>query len=238
MTIRSLVNLSARADRAPARAENDLPPAGPMNQFARIMSILRPLVLVTVLAVQAAREQNPKPLDIDAVIGLRSFPPVSGFVSATPDGRYVAYAAKDDRGAAKESSRGFYSPTGAPRTVGDHAAVWVVDTRTGKAREISAGKGTNWAPVWSPDGKHLAFFSDRDGRARLWIWERVSDRLRRVTAVVVRPGYGEPVWSPDGALIALSVLAEGASVEDENAVERGVSKRADPTVAPGAGVTV
>src|SRR5690606_34368707 len=36
-------------------------------------------------------------------------------------------------------------------------------------------------PVWSPDGKRLAFLSSRDGALRLWVWERNGGEMRRLS---------------------------------------------------------
>lgn len=59
----------------------------------------------------------------------------------------------------------------------------------------AAGVVINRQPTWSPDGKWVAYASDRDGSFGIWKTDGVH--VRRV----VRSG-GEPAWSPDGKQIA------------------------------------
>lgn len=55
-------------------------------------------------------------------------------------------------------------------------------------------------PMWSPDGKRVAFTSRRDGNWELYTLEIESGAITRLTFT---PGYeANPTWSPDGAFIA------------------------------------
>lgn len=73
----------------------------------------------------------------------------------------------------------------------------------GGSRDLTAGHGsrvTNLFPAWSPDGRTLAFASNRGGRFRIWIMRADGGDPRAVTAA----GAGDlaPTWSPDGRQIA------------------------------------
>jgi Tol biopolymer transport system component len=57
-------------------------------------------------------------------------------------------------------------------------------------------------PVWSPDGSQLAFNSDLDGEADVYIWTLATNRLEQRTRAVT-PEY-PLAWSPDGAQIAIA----------------------------------
>ena len=44
----------------------------------------------------------------------------------------------------------------------------------------------DWGPVWSPDGSHLAFVSDRDGDYEIYVLDLAS---REVTQLTTNQAY-------------------------------------------------
>ncbi|MGK2934836.1 MAG: hypothetical protein ACSLFE_06280 [Gemmatimonadaceae bacterium] len=67
--------------------------------------------------------------------------------------------------------------------------------------------GVNGDPAWSPDGKRIAFSSDRGGRRDIYIMNADGSGLLRRTDI---GGYNtDPAWSPDGRSIAFSSLRDG-----------------------------
>jgi dipeptidyl aminopeptidase/acylaminoacyl peptidase len=86
---------------------------------------------------------------------------------------------------------------------------------TGKNWSLTQGSGSNWDPVWSPDGKKLAFYSDRGGSSQLWIWERFENRLRALSAESIRVFFGFEMaqWTPDSKHIVAKLLPENMSIE-------------------------
>lgn len=65
---------------------------------------------------------------------------------------------------------------------------------------LTSGAGVERSPSWSPDGRSVAYVSDRDGHLGIWIRQVPGERAIRVSL----PGVDEaqPVWSPDGERIA------------------------------------
>ncbi|MEO6223426.1 MAG: protein kinase, partial [Vicinamibacterales bacterium] len=51
------------------------------------------------------------------------------------------------------------------------------------------------AARWSPDGRRIAFYSDRTGKYEIWVVNRDGGGLQQLTH---SPGAHYPVWSPDG----------------------------------------
>src|SRR5689334_758628 len=49
--------------------------------------------------------------------------------------------------------------------------LWLMPAGGGDAFPISYGDFDNTGPRWSPDGKHIAFISNRDGNTSLWLQE-------------------------------------------------------------------
>lgn len=60
--------------------------------------------------------------------------------------------------------------------------IYTVDTGGGKARQITSSRGYDTHPVWSPDGKSIAFASDRDGSMDVFIVGRDGGVPRRLTS--------------------------------------------------------
>jgi Ca2+-binding RTX toxin-like protein len=48
---------------------------------------------------------------------------------------------------------------------------------------IGDGSGSDWDPVWSPDGRRLAFTSDRDGTLQIYTVNGDGTHLRRLTGI-------------------------------------------------------
>jgi len=64
-------------------------------------------------------------------------------------------------------------------------------------------------PQYSPDGKRIAFASNRSGRPTIWICEQDGTRCFELEAVRMATA-GTPRWSPDGKKIAFDGRKDGA----------------------------
>ncbi|MEQ1758928.1 MAG: S9 family peptidase [Vicinamibacterales bacterium] len=83
------------------------------------------------------------------------------------------------------------------------SALWVVDEKSGSARQFTAGAGRDFAPRWSPDGTQLAFLSERpDQRPQLAVMPATGGESRLLTKLGY--GAGVPVWAPDSRRIVFS----------------------------------
>src|SRR5438874_1658627 len=96
---------------------------------------------------------------------------------------------------------------------GGYANLWLLDLGTGKQRALTSGQGGDFRPAWSPDGKWIAFSSDRDSDlpSAKGRWERLhlagiflvhpdGSGLKRLTARDEN-FCGSPKWSADGKSI-------------------------------------
>lgn len=86
--------------------------------------------------------------------------------------------------------------------------LWVVDVKTGAAKQITSGDDWNDAdPQWSPDGTKIAFVSDRTGKAfeqsrNTDVWVISADGGTPAKISDHAEGDRGPRWSPDGKSIA------------------------------------
>jgi dipeptidyl aminopeptidase/acylaminoacyl peptidase len=69
-----------------------------------------------------------------------------------------------------------------------------------KAKALTFARGNSSQPKWSPDGKRIAFVSDRGDHSFIVIYEFGRNVLRYVSPSADRDLY--PRWSPDGSQIA------------------------------------
>ena len=181
-------------------------------------------ITTCVLTVVAQRDLTPLPIE-DAILA-KSFHGQSGIGSWSADGEWFAYAVTDSRREPVDPGRSslIYTKTGVPRQT-SYSSVRVTNILTDETLEVSGP--TSWAPVWSPVGSLLAFYSDRDGSVRLWVWEPQTKNLRRVSDAIVRPiiAFDTVKWTPDGKSIITKILPAGLSVNDAN--RRGQNKLPD-----------
>jgi TolB protein len=70
----------------------------------------------------------------------------------------------------------------------------------GLLQNPTKGVGTNYLPVFSPDGTRIAFMSARDGNPEIYVMNADGSNVRRLTNHPA--GDGTPTWAPSGAQIA------------------------------------
>ena len=111
-----------------------------------------------------------------------------GGVEVSPDGRQVAFTVI----------------TQDPDENQVRSAIWVVPADASRpARQLTAGKGRDLHPSFSPDGTRLAFTSnrDKDWRQDLYVVDLGGGEPRLV--VKTPRGVADFAWSPDGERFAI-----------------------------------
>jgi len=81
----------------------------------------------------------------------------------------------------------------------------------GSAEKQLTSSGSSYFPVWSPDGRHIAFVSDRDGGQLIFVMNADGTEQRRLTQPSSRRGSLEfgLRWSPDGQRIVFTSNRDG-----------------------------
>ncbi len=95
--------------------------------------------------------------------------------------------------------------------------LWVLETATGAAKQLTFSGKADTAPVWSKDGKTLYFLSTREGGNQLWALDASGGEARKVTDF--EPGVGAPKLRPGGGVVFEAsvfpeAMADGAKHKD------------------------
>jgi imidazolonepropionase-like amidohydrolase/Tol biopolymer transport system component len=78
--------------------------------------------------------------------------------------------------------------------------IYVMPVSGGEARAIASGVAWDMQPKWSPDGRHIAFTSDRAGGDNIWIMDADGSNPAQVSKETFRL-LNQPEWTPDGQFI-------------------------------------
>jgi dipeptidyl aminopeptidase/acylaminoacyl peptidase len=99
----------------------------------------------------------------------------------------------------------------------EHAThIWLLDARTGEFRQFTFSAKSEHLPRWSPDGRTLAFLSDREERSQIYTIRLDGGEARAVTSG--KNAVSSFRWSPDGKRLAF--LAPEAKSEAEEKKEK------------------
>ncbi len=94
-------------------------------------------------------------------------------------------------------------PTGKRLLLEARGQILSVAAENGDMRVLENKPGTRARfPMWSPDGKHFAFVSDRSGENEFWIGDATGGDQPTQLTHGLKANMFKPVWSPDGANIA------------------------------------
>lgn len=183
-------------------------------QIARLLGAV--LMLTTLSATSPVH-----PLTIDDVLDTVEF----DRAASSPDGEWVAAVVPRAARAGETAGRNAYEIDPSRNDV------WLVSRRTGQRRNLTNGAKDAagfWCATWSPDGRMLAMLSTKPeaseprggDNVRIYVWERSSDRLRRVTSsgVMTQSRYGSGLYPLDlrGGADG-STIAHSCRDSDENA---------------------
>src|SRR5438132_4146427 len=111
-----------------------------------------------------------------------------------------------------------------------HSSIWIASTDGGEAKRFTGGASNAHSPNWSPDGRWLAFVTDREGepvakdqteqkkqgkaQSQIWLIPTDGGEARQLT--FMQHGASNPVWSPDSKQIVFTAQVGPADEETED----------------------
>ena len=116
--------------------------------------------------------------------------------SWSPDGKRIVFWSKRD---------GHFIGEGGLST-----EIYVMDADGKNTRRLTNNRKSDFSPSWSPDGKWIAFISDRKGDGvnyEIYVMDADGGNLQRLTNN--RVDDGSPSWSPDGERIVFVSNPDG-----------------------------
>ncbi len=83
------------------------------------------------------------------------------------------------------------------RNLGGQEDLYIVKSDGTDLRKITDDAPKDRGAKWSPDGKRIAFYSDRNGRYEIWSIDAQGSNLQQMTKTT-GDTFNYPSWSPDG----------------------------------------
>jgi Tol biopolymer transport system component len=123
---------------------------------------------------------------------------VESYATWSPDGARLAYQA---------SQAGHYY-------IGNHD-IWVAQLGGGEPVNLTKDNPANdRMPSWSPNGRQIAFFSDRDGNWGVYTVEAIGGTPRNVLSLfgIDELAWSAPQWSADATKLFVAVNQSGENV--------------------------
>ncbi len=108
---------------------------------------------------------------------------------------------------AEGNEMGQWSPDSQQIAFALHGDIWVMPARGGEARQITSGQAKDQWPCFSPDGKKIAYFSNKSGNNDIYILELKTGEELQLTNHQSEDFFHS--WSPDGKQIVFTSERSG-----------------------------
>ena len=92
------------------------------------------------------------------------------------------------------------SPSGKRAVIATHGELFTIATDQGDVRRLTQTSGVRETqPQWAPDGKRIAFVSDKAGREEVWVCDEEGGNLKQISDSDSQKG--QLAWAPDSKAV-------------------------------------
>ena len=142
-----------------------------MRRFSLFLTLAAGLMVQ--ISIMHAADKNPLTFDDLMSVQRIADPQIS------PDGKWIAYTvtAVDKEKNNKDSD------------------IWLLPLAGGEPRQLTHSPKSDTRPRWSPDSRHIAFVSTRDGSSQVYLLSRKAASLKVTQIATEADGV---LFSPDG----------------------------------------
>ncbi len=156
------------------------------------------------IAFNAAAQVERDPITVGDLLNIQQL----GTVTASPNGRYIAYTVRSVIPAEKED----YSY---------QSELWMIAAdRSEPAQQMTYGGASS--PEWHPDSERISFLREVDGMSQLFEISIYGGEARQLFSSEY--GVREPQWSPDGRYVLFSAMLTRDEVTELTGSEPGWSE--------------
>ena len=131
----------------------------------------------------------------------------------SPDGKWIVFTRRAHDWDAKSTS----------------IRLWLVPVDGKAPRPLTAAKAMDTSPLWSPDGRSIAFLSDRGGASQVHTIDPTGGEAAQLTRFPVDVGSFR--WSPDGLRLAFSAEVYPDCPDLQCTADRDQARADDPVKA-------
>ena len=152
------------------------------------LSLLKRLLVPVLLGVMPVTAAEKRAFTIEDLYRLKGVQ----HLALSPDGSKLAFdISSQDLKAAKR-----------------HTQIWVLETSSGQAKQLTFSGKSDTAPQWSKDSRTLYFLSNREGGSQLWALDIGGGEARKITAFEAGVEAPKLIPGADKVVFQASVFPE------------------------------